>query len=77
MIKMKNLQYKKKLSSFDRWYKSLHEQYSNPDWLNNCISYCVNGTWYIRDKSKNNKIIKTFSNYEEYIKWQDSILYID
>lgn len=77
MVKIKGLDYKKQLSSYDRWYKSLHEQYSNPDWLSNCISYCVNDTWYIRSKSQNNQIVKTYKTYEEYLEWQDSVLYDD
>lgn len=75
MVVRKGINIKKKLTSRDRWYKSLADNntWNNPDKLSNCISYCNNGKWVVRDKNNNNKIIKTFNSIEEYDNWCESI----
>lgn len=75
MFKRKGIDYKIRLSNYDKDRISLHQTYGNADWLSKCISYCINNKWYIRDKQNNNKIIKTFNNYEDYLNWINYILY--
>lgn len=74
MYTPKGLKLQPKKKDIDYYQLDLYK-YANPDWLNNCISYAVNGVYYIRDKNQNNKIIKTFTNEEEYQCWRNDILY--
>lgn len=75
MFKRKGIDIKTKLSDYDKQMIELNHTFGNADWLSKCISYGVNGKWYIRDKQNNNKIIETFNSYEQYDKWINMFLY--
>lgn len=77
MFERKGINYKEQLSEFKKRMIELEEQYGNPDRYGNFISYCVNGTWYIRDKAKSNKIVEKFKSECEYLNWINDILYDD